>query len=152
MHTNEFTLMNIHEGEYFRIMVVKILMSSMLGERTDGLQQRKLAIKAESHRPTHVDMQLYRLTRTTLRTPAASRAATCEIDADSSVISTSISAGDPYWKLELTPSLLASAKTICCSECLSISEFTRISFETSVVRPRSAEIPEHPKMHFAARI
>lgn len=54
MHTNEFTLMNIHEGEYFRIMVVKILMSSLLGERTDGLQQRKLAIKAESRRPTHV--------------------------------------------------------------------------------------------------
>ena len=54
MHTDEFTLMNIHEGEYFRIMVVQILMSSLLGERTDGLQQRKLAIKAESHRPTHV--------------------------------------------------------------------------------------------------
>ena len=31
MHTDEFTLMNIHEGEYFRIMVVKILMSSLLG-------------------------------------------------------------------------------------------------------------------------
>ena len=54
MHTDEFTLMNIHEGEYFRIMVVQILMSSLLGERTDGLQQRKLAIKAESRRPTHV--------------------------------------------------------------------------------------------------
>ena len=54
MHTDEFTLMNIHKGEYFRIMVVKILMYPLLGERTDGLQQRKLAIKAESHRPTHV--------------------------------------------------------------------------------------------------
>lgn len=27
MHTDEFILMNIHEDEYFRIMVVKILMS-----------------------------------------------------------------------------------------------------------------------------
>jgi len=54
MHTNEFTLMNIHEGEYFRIMVVKILMSSMLGERTDGLQQWKHSIEAKSRRPTHV--------------------------------------------------------------------------------------------------
>lgn len=54
MHTNEFILMNIHEGEYFRIMVVQILMSSLLGERTDGLQQRKHSIEAESRRPTHV--------------------------------------------------------------------------------------------------
>ena len=54
MHINEFTLMNIHEGEYFRIMVVKILMSSMLGERTDGLQQWKHSIEAKSRRPTHV--------------------------------------------------------------------------------------------------
>ena len=54
MHTDEFTLMNIHEGEYFRIMVVQILMSSLLGERTDGLQQWKHAIEAESRRPTHV--------------------------------------------------------------------------------------------------
>ena len=54
MHTNEFILMNIHEDEYFRIMVVKILMSSLPGERTDGLQQRKRSIEAESRRPTHV--------------------------------------------------------------------------------------------------
>ena len=54
MHTDEFTLMNIHEGEYFRIMVVKILMYSLLGERTDGLQQRKHSIEAESRSPTHV--------------------------------------------------------------------------------------------------
>ena len=61
MHSDEFTLMNIHEGEYFRIMVVKILISylldertSLLDERTDGLQQRKHSIEAESRRPTHV--------------------------------------------------------------------------------------------------
>ena len=54
MHTDEFILMNIHEDEYFRIMVVKILMSSLPGERTDGLQQRKRSIEAESRRPTHV--------------------------------------------------------------------------------------------------
>jgi len=54
MHTDEFTLMNIHEGEYFRIMVVQILMSSLLGEKTDGLQQWKHSIEAESRRPTHV--------------------------------------------------------------------------------------------------
>ena len=68
MHSDEFTLMNIHEGEYFRIMVVNILMSSLLDERTslldertslldertDGLQQRKHSIEAESRRPTHV--------------------------------------------------------------------------------------------------
>ena len=53
MHTDEFTLINIHEGEYFRIMVVKILMSSLLSERTDGLQQRKHSIEAKSRRPTH---------------------------------------------------------------------------------------------------
>ena len=54
MHTNEFTLMNIHEGEYFRIRVVQILMSYLLDERTDGLQQWKHSIEAESRRPTHV--------------------------------------------------------------------------------------------------
>ena len=54
MHSDEFTLMNIHEGEYFRIMVVKILMSYLLDERTDGLQQRKHSIEAESCRTTHV--------------------------------------------------------------------------------------------------
>ena len=61
MHSDEFTLMNIHEGEYFRIMVVKILISSLLdertsllGEKTNGLQQWKHSIEAESHRPTHV--------------------------------------------------------------------------------------------------
>ena len=54
MHSDEFTLMNIHEGEYFRIMVVQILMFSLLVERTDGLQQRKHSIEAESRRPTHV--------------------------------------------------------------------------------------------------
>ena len=54
MHTDEFTLMNIHEGEYFRIMVVQILMSSLLDEKTDGLQQWKHAIEAESRRPMHV--------------------------------------------------------------------------------------------------
>ena len=54
MHSDEFTLMNIHEGEYFRIMVVKILMSSLLDERTDGLQQWKHSIEAESRRTTHV--------------------------------------------------------------------------------------------------
>jgi len=53
MHTDEFTLINIHEGEYFRIMVVKILMFSLLSERTDGLQQRKHSIEAKSRRPTH---------------------------------------------------------------------------------------------------
>ena len=54
MHTCEFILMNIHEDEYFRIMVVKILMSSLLGEKTDGLQQRKHSIEAESSRPTYI--------------------------------------------------------------------------------------------------
>ena len=54
MHADEFNLINIHEGEYFCIMVVQILMFSLLGEKTDGLQQWKHAIEPESHRPTHV--------------------------------------------------------------------------------------------------
>ena len=36
MHTNEFILMNIHEDEYFRIMVVKILMCDLRNEKTDS--------------------------------------------------------------------------------------------------------------------
>ena len=54
MHTDEFSLINIHEGEYFRIRVVQILMFPLLVERTDGLQQWKHSIEAESRRPTHV--------------------------------------------------------------------------------------------------
>ena len=54
MHTDEFTFMNIHEGEYFRIMVVKVLMFSLLDEKTDGLQQWKHSIEAESRRPMYV--------------------------------------------------------------------------------------------------
>lgn len=36
MHTNEFILMNIHEDEYFRIMVVEILMCDLLNEKTNS--------------------------------------------------------------------------------------------------------------------
>ena len=54
MHTDEFTLMNIHEGEYFRVMVVQILMSFFQGKKTDGIKQWKHSIEAESRRPTHV--------------------------------------------------------------------------------------------------
>jgi hypothetical protein len=35
MHTDEFILMNIHEDEYFRIMVVEILMCYSQNKKTD---------------------------------------------------------------------------------------------------------------------
>ena len=36
MHTNEFILMNIHEDEYFRILIVKVLICDLRDERTDS--------------------------------------------------------------------------------------------------------------------
>ena len=41
MHTNEFILMNIHEDEYFRIMVVKILIYDLRNEKTDSSDSPK---------------------------------------------------------------------------------------------------------------
>ena len=41
MHTDEFILMNIHEDVYFRVMVIKLLMFFLLGEKTDGIRQPK---------------------------------------------------------------------------------------------------------------
>ena len=36
MHTDEFILMNIHEDEYFRILVVKLLICDLLNEKTNS--------------------------------------------------------------------------------------------------------------------
>ena len=36
MHTDEFILMNIHEDEYFWIMVVKTLICDLRNEKTDS--------------------------------------------------------------------------------------------------------------------
>lgn len=49
MHTNEFILMNIHEDEYFWIMVVKTLICDLRNEKTnssDSPNSRKLTTAA----------------------------------------------------------------------------------------------------------
>ena len=50
MHTDEFTLMNIHEGEYFWIMVVKTLICDLRNKKTDSKPHLKPASGAESDR------------------------------------------------------------------------------------------------------
>lgn len=50
MHTNEFILMNIHEDEYFWIMVVKTLICDLRNKKTDSKQHLKPAPGAKSYR------------------------------------------------------------------------------------------------------
>lgn len=50
MHTDEFILMNIHEDEYFRIMVVKTLICDLRNKKTDSKQHLKPAPRAKSYR------------------------------------------------------------------------------------------------------
>ena len=53
MHTNEFILMNIHEDEYFWIMVVKTLICDLRNKKTDGKQHLKPVPGAKSHHCPH---------------------------------------------------------------------------------------------------
>ena len=53
MHTDEFILMNIHEDEYFWIMIVKILICDSQNKKTDSKSHLKPAPGAKSHRCPH---------------------------------------------------------------------------------------------------